>query len=110
MLRETLRASSVVLCLAHMVTDKRVWLGVDAVWPMAGKPVEIYVDNAAEFKSEALARGCAQHGIGLRWRPRHRRTVTQPGRGRRLRAFGPGRPSSRRRVGQPGVRRRDARS
>jgi putative transposase len=36
---------------------------------MAGKPVEIYVDNAAEFKSEALARGCTQHGIGLRWRP-----------------------------------------
>jgi putative transposase len=65
-------ALSVGLCLAHMVTDKRVWLerlGVDAVWPMAGKPVEIYVDNAAEFKSEALTRGCAQHGIGLRWRP-----------------------------------------
>jgi putative transposase len=65
-------ALSVGRCLAHMVTDKRVWLerlGVDAVWPMAGKPVEIYVDNAAEFQSEALTRGCAQHGIGLRWRP-----------------------------------------
>lgn len=65
-------ATSVGLCMAHMVTDKRAWLerlGVDAVWPMSGKPRELYVDNAAEFKSEALRRGCDQHGIGLRYRP-----------------------------------------
>jgi putative transposase len=65
-------ALSVGLCLAHMVTDKRPWLerlGVQAVWPMSGKPAEIYVDNAAEFKSEALRRGCDQHGIKIRWRP-----------------------------------------
>lgn len=43
-------ALSVGLCLAHMVTDKRAWLerlGVDVQWPMSGKPVELYVDNAA---------------------------------------------------------------
>jgi putative transposase len=65
-------ATSVGLCLAHMVTDKRAWLerlGVEAVWPMSGKPRELYVDNAAEFKSEALRRGCDQHGIALRYRP-----------------------------------------
>ncbi len=65
-------ATSVGLCLAHMVTGKRAWLerlGVEAVWPMSGKPRELYVDNAAEFKSEALRRGCDQHGIGLRYRP-----------------------------------------
>lgn len=65
-------ATSVGLCLAHAVTDKRAWLerlGVEAVWPMSGKPRELYVDNAAEFKSEALRRGCEQHGIGLRYRP-----------------------------------------
>jgi putative transposase len=65
-------ATSVGLCLAHMATDKRAWLerlGVEAVWPMSGKPRELYVDNAAEFKSEALRRGCDQHGIGLRYRP-----------------------------------------
>src|SRR6266851_516932 len=65
-------ATSVGLCLAHMACDKRAWLeqlGVDAVWPMSGKPRELYVDNAAEFKSEALRRGCDQHGIGLRYRP-----------------------------------------
>ena len=36
---------------------------------MSGKPRELFVDNAAEFKSEALRRGCEQHGIRLRYRP-----------------------------------------
>src|SRR5216683_2347179 len=65
-------ATSVGLCLAHMACDKRAWLeqlGVDAVWPMSGKPRELYVDNAAEFKSEALRRGCDQHGIRIGYRP-----------------------------------------
>ncbi|MFF2063186.1 Mu transposase C-terminal domain-containing protein [Streptomyces sp. NPDC058200] len=65
-------ATSVGLCLAHAATDKRPWLerlGVEAVWPMSGKPRELYLDNAAEFKSEALRRGCDQHGIKLRYRP-----------------------------------------
>jgi putative transposase len=55
-----------------MVTDKRAWLerlDVAAEWPMRGKPLELYLDNAAEFKSEALRRGCEQHGVRLRWRP-----------------------------------------
>src|SRR6266568_3267762 len=70
-------ALSVGLCLAHMVTDKRAGLerlGIEAdaraVWPMSGKPREIYLDNAAEFKSEALRRGCDQHGIKLSYRPK----------------------------------------
>ncbi|WP_245673316.1 DNA-binding domain-containing protein [Nocardia lijiangensis] len=53
-------ATSVGLCLAQMAIDKRAWLerlGVDAMWPMSGKPVQLYVDNASEFKSEALRRG-----------------------------------------------------
>jgi putative transposase len=65
-------ATSVGLCLAHMATGKRAWLeqlGIEAVWPMSGKPRELYLDNAAEFKSEALRRGCEQHGIALRYRP-----------------------------------------
>lgn len=65
-------ALSVGLCLAHMVTDKQPWLdGVDVSvsWPMSGKPAELYLDNAAEFKSEALRRGCEQHGVKLRYRP-----------------------------------------
>lgn len=31
--------------------------------------VVVLLDNAAEFKSEALRRGCEQHGIGLAYRP-----------------------------------------
>jgi putative transposase len=65
-------ALSVGLCLAHMASDKRAWLeriGVAVAWAMSGKPAELYLDNAAEFKSEALRRGCEQHGVKLRWRP-----------------------------------------
>lgn len=65
-------AVSVGLCLAHAAGDKRPWLetlGVEAQWPMSGKPKKLYLDNAAEFKSEALRRGCEQHGIELNYRP-----------------------------------------
>ena len=65
-------AVSVGLCLAHAAGDKRPWLerlGIDAAWPMSGKPKALYVDNAREFKSEALTRGCDQHGISLDYRP-----------------------------------------
>lgn len=65
-------AVSVGLCLAHASGDKRPWLerlGVEVDWPMSGKPKSLYLDNAAEFKSEALRRGCEQHGIRLAYRP-----------------------------------------
>lgn len=66
-------ATSVGLCLAHVVCDKRSWLEQlnlgDVSWPMSGKPTSLYLDNAPEFKSEALRRGCAQHGIQLNYRP-----------------------------------------
>ena len=65
-------AVSVGLCLAHVTCDKRPWLeglAVEMDWPMSGKPRLLYLDNAAEFKSEALRRGCEQHGIRLDYRP-----------------------------------------
>ncbi|HBQ0390260.1 DDE-type integrase/transposase/recombinase [Klebsiella pneumoniae] len=65
-------AVSVCLCLAHAACDKRPWLeglNVEMDWPMSGKPRLLYLDNAAEFKSEALRRGCEQHGIRLDYRP-----------------------------------------
>jgi putative transposase len=65
-------ATSAGLCLAHAVTEKQPWLdrlGIEATWPMSGKPVSLHLDNAAEFRSEALRRGCEQHGISLTYRP-----------------------------------------
>jgi putative transposase len=65
-------ATSVGLCLAHAVTDKRPWLerlGIEAGWPMTGKPRAIHLDNASEFHSEALRRGCEQYGIVRLYRP-----------------------------------------
>lgn len=65
-------AVSVGLCLVHSIIDKTAYLanlGVEGEWPIWGKPRVIYVDNATEFHSEALRRGCTQHGIELRYRP-----------------------------------------
>jgi len=65
-------AVSVGLCLVHSVIDKKPYLtnlGIEGEWPIWGKPLVIYVDNGAEFHSEALRRGCMQHGIELRYRP-----------------------------------------
>ncbi|MHC6220572.1 integrase catalytic domain-containing protein [Arthrobacter sp. MMS24-S77] len=68
-------AVSVGLWLAHAAGDKRPWLerlGVEAAWPMSGKPKSLFLDNAAEFKSEALRRGCERHDIRLAYRPQGR--------------------------------------
>lgn len=65
-------ATSVGLCLTHVVSDKQLWLkqrNIDANWSMQGKPHRIGVDNASEFHSTAFERGCAQHGITIEWRP-----------------------------------------
>ncbi len=65
-------ATSVGLCLTHAAMDKAPWLalrGVEADWPVAGKPRRVGVDNGPEFHSAAFERGCAQHGIGIEWRP-----------------------------------------
>ena len=67
-------AVSVGLCLGRVCSEKQAWLQVHGLagevrWPMAGKPHRLYLDNAAEFKSEALRRGCVQHGVVLDYRP-----------------------------------------
>lgn len=65
-------AVSVGLCLTHAVLDKTVWLserGIEGEWPIWGKPQRLSIDNGAEFHSEALRRGCEQHGIALDFRP-----------------------------------------
>jgi putative transposase len=65
-------ATSVGLCLTHAAMPKQAWLerlGVEVSWPIHGKPKRLYVDNAREFYSEALRKGCEQHGIALTYRP-----------------------------------------
>ena len=58
--------------MASVVSDKVEWLhqrGVEADWPVVGKPRRVGVDNASEFHSAAFERGCAQHDIKIEWRP-----------------------------------------
>ena len=65
-------ATSVALCIAHAVLSKLPWLSerkIDAEWTMEGLIEHIHLDNAKEFHSEALRRGCEQYGIGIEYRP-----------------------------------------
>ncbi len=65
-------ATSVALCLAQACLPKKQWLAsrvVDAAWPVAGIPERLHLDNAKEFHSEALRRGCEQYGIAIDYRP-----------------------------------------
>jgi putative transposase len=65
-------ATSVALCITHAVLPKEGWLaslGVEQRWPISGCPEVLHLDNAREFHSEALRRGCEQYQISLQYRP-----------------------------------------
>ena len=65
-------STSVALTIAHAVLPKASYLqrlGVDRLWPVHGIPRTIHLDNGLEFHSQALERGCREHGIELRYRP-----------------------------------------
>jgi putative transposase len=63
--------STVSLCLAlsHAVLPKDSWLADRELqsleWPAGGLPRSIHVDNAREFHSDVLVRGCQEYGIQL---------------------------------------------
>ena len=67
-------ALSVSLVLSHAVLPKTSWLADRELqtldWPMAGLPRLIHVDNAKEFHSQALLRGCQEYSIAIEHRPR----------------------------------------
>jgi len=65
-------ATSVALCLAHAALPKAGWLMAREIvgeWPVEGVPERLHLDNAKEFHSEALKRGCEQYGIAVDYRP-----------------------------------------
>lgn len=65
-------ALSVALVLSHAVLPKDDFLqtrGLDLPWPVAGLPQRLHLDNAKEFRSQALRRGVAQYGVALEYRP-----------------------------------------
>jgi putative transposase len=65
-------ATSVALCVAHAALPKVAWLAerhIEADWPVHGIFSRLHLDNAKEFRSEALRRGCEQYGITIDYRP-----------------------------------------
>ena len=63
---------SVAACITHACLPKDRWLtalGVDARWPIWGLPHILHADNAKEFKTEALSKGCSDWAIDMVWRP-----------------------------------------
>jgi putative transposase len=65
-------ATSVGLALTMACLSKNEWLKerhLDFEWAPAGVPKLIHMDNAKEFHSLALRRGCERYGISLEYRP-----------------------------------------
>jgi putative transposase len=63
---------TVARALTHAVTPKDKWLserGIEVEWPVAGIPKALHLDNAKEFESATLVRGCQEYGIELEYRP-----------------------------------------
>ncbi len=63
---------SVSLALTHACLPKDRWIaerGLDVSWDVMGLPKALHMDNAREFKSEAIRRGCDEYGIKKIFRP-----------------------------------------
>ncbi len=63
---------SIALCLDLCVRRKSVHLPEtldELVWPTAGIPKAIHVDNAQEFRSDAFRTACEDWGIAVEYRP-----------------------------------------
>ncbi len=59
---------TVAPALTHAVLPKEGWLSdrqLELSWPAAGLPEALHLDNAAEFKAEALERGTREYGVRL---------------------------------------------
>lgn len=59
-------------CVHHMMLPKDKTLeqfGVEAPWPVWGKPGNIHVDNGKDFRSKSLQRACEKHNMTVEFRP-----------------------------------------
>lgn len=65
--------SSVGMCLTQACLPKDTWLETRGLghleWPQCGLPQVLRADNGRDFRSEALRRGCREHGVALEFRP-----------------------------------------
>lgn len=65
-------ATSVGMCLAHAMIPKDEWLmlhGIEAPWPVWGRPRVVRCDNGPDFRSESVRKSCALYGIDVEFRP-----------------------------------------
>lgn len=63
---------SAAACISHAWLPKDAWLkaiGADASWPVWGQWKTVHLDNAREFRSEALRAGCHANQIIIEHRP-----------------------------------------
>jgi putative transposase len=64
--------TSVCLALTHACLPKTRWLAdrhIDAEWEQWGIPAALHMDNAREFRSQSVRRGCDEYGIKKIFRP-----------------------------------------
>jgi putative transposase len=64
--------TSVCLALTHACLPKSRWLAerhIDAEWDQWGIPQALHMDNAREFRSQSVRRGCDEYGIKKIFRP-----------------------------------------
>ncbi len=64
--------TSVCLGLTHACLPKNRWLAerkIDVAWDQWGIPDALHMDNAREFRSQSVRRGCDEYGIKKIFRP-----------------------------------------
>ncbi|MBS0657263.1 MAG: DDE-type integrase/transposase/recombinase [Verrucomicrobia bacterium] len=64
-------ATSVGICVSQAILPKESLLarrGVEGDWPVWGTPEVIHVDNAREFRSTTMEKGCEMLGISIHFR------------------------------------------
>lgn len=65
-------AAAVGLCLQNTIFEKTEYLrrlGIEEDYPVHGQIGTVHADNALEFRSHVMERGCARHNIDIRFRP-----------------------------------------